>query len=174
MTAITIRPLTTAELPRVSEIDVSESGTIVYKQAGREVEVTHEEWRRPRKDEADWNRDIELWRPLLGRGGAAIGAFDGDTLVGIAVLRPRLTDQMAQLAALFVSKDQRRRGVATRLVREVARLARAGGVEALYVSATPSISAVGFYISQGFRPTAQVHEELYALEPEDIHMIKRL
>jgi hypothetical protein len=44
----------------------------------------------------------------------------------------------------------------------------------LYVSATPSESAVGFYTGQGFRPTEEVNEELFELEPEDIHMIKPL
>ena len=44
----------------------------------------------------------------------------------------------------------------------------------MYVSAVPSESAVGFYRSQGFTPTQEVDEELYALEPEDIHMTKTL
>lgn len=174
MAAILIRPLKIEELSRVSEVDISESGTLVYKQAGPQVEVTHEEWLRPHRSEAGWNRYIESWKPMLQRGGTVIGAFDGDTLVGVAVLRLRLTERTAQLAALFVSKDHRRLGVATRLTAEVARLARLSGASALYVSATPSESAVGFYTIQGFRPTEQVNEELYELEPEDIHMVKPL
>jgi len=54
------------------------------------------------------------------------------------------------------------------------RLAKEGGVHELYVSATPSESAVGFYLKQGFRPTAHVSQELYVLEPEDIHMVRPL
>jgi hypothetical protein len=41
----------------------------------------------------------------------------------------------------------------------------------VYVSATPSESAVGFYTSMGFTPTPDPIPELFALEPEDIHMI---
>jgi hypothetical protein len=44
----------------------------------------------------------------------------------------------------------------------------------LYVSATPSVSAVGFYLSQGFRLAETVNEALYAMEPEDTHMVRRL
>jgi len=33
---------------------------------------------------------------------------------------------------------------------------------------------VGFYLRQGFVPTEHPHPELFALEPEDIHMICQL
>ena len=33
---------------------------------------------------------------------------------------------------------------------------------------------VEFYRSQGFAPIDEPHPELYALEPEDIHMIREL
>lgn len=44
----------------------------------------------------------------------------------------------------------------------------------LYVSATPSESAVGFYRSMGFAPTTEPDPRLFALEPKDIHMIMAL
>lgn len=173
-TTITLRPLDIGELSRVKEIEVSESGTTVYQQVGVGVESAYEEWYRPPRSEEVWCRYVESWKPILEKGGSAIGAFVGDALVGIAVLRFRLTKNMAQLAALFVSKDYRRLHVAQRLTEEVVRLARQRGAKALYVSATPSESAIGFYRSQGFEPTAQVNKELYELEPEDIHMVKLL
>ena len=126
----------------------------------------------PPRSEEVWSCYVESWKPILEKGGAAIGAFVGDALVGIAVLHLHLTKNMAQLAALFASKDYRRLHVAQRLTEEAVRLARQSGASAFYVSATPSESAIGFYRSQGFEPTAQVNKELYELEPEDIHMVK--
>jgi ribosomal protein S18 acetylase RimI-like enzyme len=102
------------------------------------------------------------------------GAFDGDLLVGVMVYRPRLTEDMAQLVFLHVSNNYRRHGIATRLTAECIRLAQEDGAGQLYVSATPSESAVGFYQNQGFRPVQKPHPELYELEPEDIHMIMKL
>jgi hypothetical protein len=55
----------------------------------------------------------------------------------------------------------------------VEQAARDAGHETLYVSATPSGSAIGFYRSEGFAP-AEPLPELFEKEPEDIHMIKRL
>ena len=49
-------------------------------------------------------------------------------------------------------------------------LARSGGARQLYVSATPSESAVGFYRSRGFIPTVTPIPELLEHEPEDVHM----
>lgn len=171
---VAIRRMTTEELSRVSEVDVSESGSIVYECVDGDIRVTSEEWHRPRRNADEWKSYIEKWTDVLERGGAAVGAFDGNVLVGIAVLRYRLTESMAQLAALFVSREYRRQGIGTRLTQRLIRLAKEEGGRELYVSATPSKSAVGFYTSRGFRLAEQVNKELYELEPEDIHMIRAL
>lgn len=165
-----IRQMAQAETCRSGEIDVSEDGDIVYRWIDGRVQATPEAWHRPRWDAEEVKRRIAAYTVEMERGGILLGAFDGDLLVGMAVLRYNLTDTLAQLVALFVSKDYRRRGVASGLTQEIARLAQANGARALYVSAVPSRSAVGFYTSQGFQPMQDVNPELYALEPEDIHM----
>lgn len=78
------------------------------------------------------------------------------------------------MTTLHVSQPYRRRGVARKLVQTVADLARQHGAQALYVSAIPSQSAVNFYLSQGFRPTTEPNPAMFALEPEDIHMVRTL
>jgi len=105
---------------------------------------------------------------------ASVGAFDGERMVGIATLRRGVRPGVDQLEALFVDRAHRRMGVATALVAGIEERSRAGGARCLYVSATPSESAVGLYRSRGFAPTADPIEELLALEPEDIHMVLRL
>jgi ribosomal protein S18 acetylase RimI-like enzyme len=81
---------------------------------------------------------------------------------------------VGQLGLLHVSNGYRRRGIASRLLEEVLVLARCDGATHLYVSATPSGSAVGFYLSKGFTPTSTPDPELLALEPDDVHMILRV
>jgi N-acetylglutamate synthase-like GNAT family acetyltransferase len=95
-------------------------------------------------------------------------------MVAIAVLRYRLTEDMAELAALFVSRPYRRRGIARQLMQSVLCRAKRSGAARIYVSATPSASAVGFYQSLGFGLAEQVNAELFALEPEDVHMVRVL
>ncbi|MHC4715441.1 MAG: GNAT family N-acetyltransferase [Planctomycetota bacterium] len=161
------------EVDRVHEIDVSEDGVVVYKWVDGQVVPVPEEWHRLNSPDA-WDRRAAGVKAKLAEGGAAVGAFDGDRLVGFAAVRYRLADDVAELVGLWVSKGYRRQGIAAALVSELVPLARAAGTRALYVSGMPSEAAQGFYRSQGFEPTVWVHRELYEKEPEDIHMIKRL
>jgi len=167
------------DIGRVGEIDRSEHITTGYVFKDGVLESQQVDWKVPR-----WSADpsmgfsirarIEEWTPLLDDRGVLLGALDGDALAGIAILRPELSEGIAQLAALYVDRKYRRQGVARILVAEVERLAREDGAAQLYVSAIPSESAVGFYLERGFVPTEDVNKELFALEPDDIHMIKLL
>lgn len=157
-------------LDHLSDIDVSEHGSVVYRWVGDDLRVEAQEWQRSPRTREDWAAGS--WKGVLDEEGVkAWGAFADGRCVGLTVYRPHLTADMAQLDALFVSRHFRRRGIARQLTALVIRQAAADGHSRLYVSATPSASAVRFYQSQGFVPTQQVHPELWALEPEDIHMI---
>lgn len=169
-----LMPIAIHELARVEEIDVSESGSAVYSVVKGQLILREETWQRPHRSAAHWQPYIERWEGLMERGGAAIGAFADSRLAGIAMIRYQLTESTAQLDALFVDSAYRRRGIATALVEEASQLARASGAQELYVSATPSESAVGFYTSQGFALVRPVNAELYEREPDDIHMVRAL
>ncbi|EPO8012708.1 GNAT family N-acetyltransferase, partial [Pseudomonas aeruginosa] len=45
---------------------------------------------------------------------------------------------------------------------------------ALYVSATPSQNTVDFYTRLGCRLCMEPDEELYRLEPEDVHLVYQI
>jgi GNAT superfamily N-acetyltransferase len=114
---------------------------------------------------------IEFCTNALRDGGVLLAAFDDDELLGIAVVDPTFEPPMAWLAFLHVSRPARRRGAATALWNTAADLARTAGANSLYVSATPTGSAVGFYLRQGCRLADPVHPVLGANEPDDIHLI---
>lgn len=169
-----VKILENTDINRIREIDRSELVKIHYVYQVGKLEAEQVNWNVPRWAGDDLAQKIKAWSSLLDQGSILLGALDGDVLAGFAIFRPQLTATMAQLAVLHVSKDYRRQGVATALTTEVCKMAIASGATHLYVSATPSESAVNFYKSQGFELAEKIHPELYALEPEDIHMIKRL
>jgi ribosomal protein S18 acetylase RimI-like enzyme len=177
---IKIRRMRSSEIGRIAEIDRSEHITLGYVCRDGTLEAEDVDWHVPRwfnddHPEHSVQANVGAWKPLLDEhGGTMLGAFDGGLLVGIAICRPDLTEDTAQLAVLHVSKDYRRQGIATQLAAESVRLAQEAGAKQMYVSATPSQSAVGFYQSQGFGLVDTPHPMLYALEPEDIHMSKVL
>lgn len=168
-----------SEVSHIAEIDRSEHVTTGYVYDQGELCAESVDWRVPpwphTGDDFSVERMIAGVVPVLESGGTMLGAFDEKgTLVGCTVLRYGLAERMAQLDALFVSNGYRRKGIATRLLSRIVGLARADGADWLYVSATPSDSAVGFYLSQAFRLAEEVNHELSLLEPEDIHMIRSL
>lgn len=174
-----IRHMASSELGRIAEIDRSEHVTQEYSYRNgslekRDVDVRAPAWSRSGHGEHSVRGNVDAWQPILDRGGTLIGAFDGDVLVGFAIYRPQLEEGMANLAVLHVSRSHRRRGIASRLTGEVARLARSHGAGRLYVSATPSGPTVEFYRSHGFEPTDEPNPTLFALEPLDIHMLLEL
>jgi GNAT superfamily N-acetyltransferase len=176
---IQIRSLNMKEIPKIADVDRSEHVSLGYRFLDGVLDAMEVDWHIPTWTESgigEFHLGVRMkdLRAKLQSGARVFGAFDGDKLVGYALLREQISESMAQLADLFVSRADRRKGVATKLVSEAINLARAGGAKRLYVSAVPSESAVGFYLSRGFKPTHDVQPELFALEPDDVHMILML
>ena len=179
MAEIEYRPLEPSELGRVGEIDRSETIDAVYVQRGSRLELRRGKFSSPTWDPvgAGEHSVSAIREALVGwseGGAAALGAFDGDRLVGIGLLLPHLRPGIAQLAFLYVSAGYRGRGVGGRIADELERIARDGGDRSVVVSATRSRNTVRFYRQRGFEPMGKPLPELYELEPEDVQMEKSL
>jgi hypothetical protein len=174
-----IRYLSADDLNLIGDIDRSEEIDVVYAVEDGELVSSAGNWVVP-----DWSKNgtgehsvqqkIDACSPVLERGGVLLGAFEGDALAGLAVVEPEFEPGMAWLAFMHVGRSHRRRGAATALWAETARIAAAADANSIYVSATPSGSAVGFYLSKGCVLAPTPHPELHAEEPEDIHLIRSL
>ncbi len=178
---IAVRNVRREEAAKVGEIDRTERITTGYTVRHGVLVAGAVDWHAPAwHADGDGPYSVGHYRlaveQVLDEGGEAFGAFEGNRLLGCATLRYWLTPESAQLAGMWVSAGHRRTGIGTRLLSRVVRAAEASGARELYVSAMPSESAVGFYMSRGFAlaPSYRLHPELYALEPEDIHMIRPL
>lgn len=167
------------ELSLISQIDRSEVIRAGYVQQGKALQRLEVNWDSPTwTPEGDGERSvaaqIRFCREHLERGGRLIGAFDGNQLVGIGVITPEIRPGLAQLAYLHVTKTYRRGNIGNRLAAAMIPQARQSGAHRMYVSAIPSGSAVGFYLHLGFMPVEDPLPVLYALDPEDIHMMMDL
>jgi len=120
---------------------------------------------------ADVSRQVAFTAPIVARGAALLTIDDG---AGVAIVEPRFEPSLSWLAWLHVSRPARRRGLATALWRAAVERSVAAGASAMYVSATPTGSAVGFYLRQGCVLAVPPHAELLAHEPEDIHLVCEL
>lgn len=114
---------------------------------------------------------VAFCAPLVAGGAALLGAFEGDRVLGLAVVDGSFEPGLAWLAFLHVGREARRRGGASALWGAATHEAAEAGAESMYISATPTGSAVGFYLSRGCRLADPVHPALYAMEPDDIHLV---
>ena len=174
MPPVLIRTLGRGEIAAVWGIDRRELIEGRYRLDGGElVPEPH------RFDVPGWPPDARTtYDPLLAacfdRGGPFFGAFDGEVLVGVAVLdaRPVVAHpELLQMVMLHVSRDYRGRGVGSALFRRVLAEAAERGAAGLYISATPSRNTIDFYRRFGAVPIGQPDPALLALEPEDIHLV---
>lgn len=179
MSELIYRILSHAELGRLGEIDRSETIHVIYRQQGEQLaEEAHTfnvpPWATEDDGEYSVGYHVAFCERHLAAGGTALGAFDGERLVGIGVVTPHVRPGIAQLALLHVSDGYRGQGIGHRLCALMDNIARAAGDTAMVVSATPSVNTVQFYMGRGFAPAATPLPELYALEPEDVHLSKSL
>ncbi|NJN18568.1 MAG: GNAT family N-acetyltransferase [Oscillochloris sp.] len=107
------------------------------------------------------------------RGGWFYGLFDHERLIGAAVLENcwiGATADLLQLDFLHLSHGYRGRGLGKRLFMAAATEARRRGARRMYISATPSEHTIGFYTHLGCVLAPEPDPELFALEPDDIHL----
>ena len=172
------RQLKPEEVERIRDLDRTETICVGYRMEAGSLQRMDVQWDTPpwheNGDDHSFSAKIRYVKDIIALGGILWGALEGQRLVGMTALVPRLTDTMAHLAWLHVSHGYRRQGIGSRLYADVECLAIESGASHIYVSATPSGSAVGFYTSRGFVVTPSPHPELLAAEPEDIHLVKPL
>jgi GNAT superfamily N-acetyltransferase len=174
---LVLRAFTAAHARRLAELDRSESVRMLFAvRDGEIVPLGHGE-EVPQWSGAWLDGVVAFARRHLEAGGTGVAAFDGDLIAGVAVVggaAVRGDPRELQLALLHVGRPHRRRGVAGRLLEEVRQEALRRGARRLYVSATPSEAALGFYLARGARLAVPVDPTLAALEPDDVHLVLEL
>jgi GNAT superfamily N-acetyltransferase len=176
---IDVRELTADDLPLFAAIDRSEHVEHQYAVVdGRLVDAPVvmadiPAWEPTGSGPSSVRHHIDFCRSVLDDGGALLGAFERAdfAVAGLAVVHPTFEPDLAWLAHLHVSRPHRRRGAATALWRRALELAASAGASRLYVSATPTGSAVGFYLRQGCVLAHPVHPRLFEEEPHDVHLV---
>ena len=168
-----VRQLARHELETIWTIDRSEVHHHIYQIRDGQLMLTPAYFEAHGWAPGQVERNTPLLYACFDRGGAFVGMFD-DKLVGVAVLDSTplgaAGDQL-QLKYLYVSRAYRQQGVGTQLMQEASAIARARGAAFLYISATPTENTVNFYQRCGAILNPTPDSELYAQEPDDIHLL---
>ncbi len=174
--AVEIRELGPDGIELIREIDRSEHIDTLYTVNDGEIHAESVDldvppWDGEGHGDHSSAQRITEFRPIVEGGATLLGAFIDDVFAGIAIVDPTFEERTAWFAFLHVSRNHRRRGVASALWVAGVEVAASADANAMYVSATPSGSAVGFYTSRGCTLAEEPHPTLFAKEPEDIHLV---
>ena len=170
---ITSRHLERSEIQEIWTIDRSEVIEAMYY-----VEEGHLVLKPEYYNMQGWPPgESEKYTPQLeacyDQGGWFWGLFDHKELIGVAVLGSRLIGKARdkiQLKFLHISQAYRSQGFGKRLFQQAQAEAARRGAKQLYISAIPSEHTINFYLRLGCRVTTDIDPELFALEPDDIHL----
>lgn len=169
-----IRPLEREELETIWTIDRSEVIHNIYQVQDGELVLTPHYFDARGWEPGKIEEDTPMLAACFDRGGAFLGMFADDKLVGVAVVDtlPCGVDRNCrELKFLYVSQAYRQRGVGTRLFEQAKAIARDGGAAFLYISAAETQSAVDFYRRRGCTLAATPDADLLAQHPSDIHFV---
>jgi len=170
------------EIIRIGEVDRSESisAEFVTKRDGSGfglVAIRTE--KSPPQEVPPWGklgieRRANDWKPAIEHGGFFYGAFEQGSLVGFVILGPKKKDASGEIVALFVDKDHRRLGIASKLMERAEQEAKARGMDSLFLYSNPTESSVGFYLNTGFEIVGLISKEVVRSLPGDVVMAKDL
>jgi len=167
------RTLARDEIELIWTIDRREMIERIYRLEGGELRLEPHNFEVPGWPPDEARTTTPGLYEAFDRGAIFFGAFDAGGLVGNSVLDSLWRGPHAdllQLMRLHVSRDQRAHGVGSRLFEQARGEARARGARGLYISATPTENTVRFYQRRGSTLLETPDPELYALEPQDIHL----
>lgn len=170
---IIYKDLLSAELHRIAEIDRAEKILEIYYLQNGQLHLKADRQTVTHFDEEELDEIIKRQHKLIGTGGRVIGAFNQNTLVGVASIdgvKRGVRHNYLKMDILYVSKSTRGQKVGQNLLEQCKTIAKSFGAEKLYISATPTKGTVDFYLKNGAVITNEIDQELYALEPDDIHL----
>ncbi len=168
-----IRPLTREQIEKVWTIDRSEIIKNIYRLQDGKLLLHPDFCDAPGWEEGEAEKYTPLLQQSFDRGGKFFGIFDGEKLAGAAVIDNVWLGSrrdLLQLSFLHVSNAYRGQRLGVRLFERCKEAAKLLGAKGLYVSATPSEHTVNFYQHLGCVVTSTPDPQLFAMEPDDIHM----
>jgi GNAT superfamily N-acetyltransferase len=170
---IIYKDLPSTGLHRIAEIDRAEEILEIYYLQNGQLRLKSDRQTVTHFDKEELDEIIQRQHKLIKNSGRVIGAFDGDILVGVASVenvKRGIHRNYLKMDILYVSKSARGQKVGQNLLELCKTIAKGLGAEKLYISATPTRGTADFYLKNGAVMAQEIDPELFALEPEDIHL----
>ena len=173
MRQILYRPLGITEAERIREIDASQFIGRVWRDVDgvkRLVEINYQDPDFPN----GYENHLAALQDTITGGGSALGAFDGDRLVGFCTVNAKLfgtSRRFALLDQIFISLPYRARGIGRELFTRSITEAKTFGADAYYICAGSSEETLAFYQAIGCAAADEINTRLYESDTRDIKLM---
>ena len=170
---VVYQDLHSGNLDLIREIDREEEINGIYEYHGGELVLNPQKILIKEFPAEELNDIIHRQYKLLKKGGKVIGAFYDNILVGVVSIEKDRRGHLLEyckMDILYVSKKFRGSGIGNILVKKSKTTAKQFGATKLYISATSSKNTIDFYLKHRASLVEEIDEELFSMEPKDIHM----
>jgi GNAT superfamily N-acetyltransferase len=160
-------------VPLIWKIDRSEINHHIYTVVNGKLQLVPAYFEIPGWAPGKAESETLKFCQCFDRGGIFFGEFDDDAIAGVSSVDPKpigTFDDHVQLFSLHVSRLARGRGIGSKLFHAAAEAGHRFGAKGLYISATPTENTVRFYLCRGATLISRPDPELFAAEPDDIHL----
>ena len=106
-------------------------------------------------------------------GGFALGAFDGEQLIGFCSVNRDIFGKQFKYVCLdqiFISHEYKRQGIGKKLFILSAKKALLWGVDKFYICAGSSEDTLAFYDSLGCEEVKEINQQLYEQDENDVQL----
>ncbi|HBY3988322.1 TPA: GNAT family N-acetyltransferase [Klebsiella pneumoniae] len=166
--------LSRQQLDQLWEIDRSEIIDTLYRLDNGQLRAYREYYGVRGWDPHDRQVYTPIHEACYDRGGIFFAFFDDEQMIAAAALDtlPRgMNGELRQLLFFYVGAGKRGQGWGRRLFQYALHQLPEMGASGLYISSIPNKNTVDFYLAQGCRLADKPDPALFALEPEDIHLV---
>ena len=169
---IDYRQLLASECERISEIDPSTFVKRVWRKVDGVKQWIEINWQDEDFPEG-YDNHLTALKETFKNGGFAIGAFDGERLIGFCSVNIDAFGKQYKyvlLDQIFISKEYKRNGIGRKLFYMSADQARRCGAEKFYICAGSSEDTLTFYDSLGCKEAEEINQVLYENDPNDVQL----
>jgi GNAT superfamily N-acetyltransferase len=169
------RPMVRDDIARLPEIDRYEEADQLYAVRDGQLVVRDQQWTHPGWDQAYYDVRLPRLYASFDHDGAGWSVEMDGRLAAITVLDGRWMDEAnpetLDLTFIHVTRQLRANGVGREIYDRTAALARSRGARHLYVSASASRKTVDFYLRRGMYLAPTPDPTLFAMEPDNVHLL---
>lgn len=128
--------------------------------------------------DSDWPNGYEhhynSLRETILQGGYAVGGFDKNhKLIGFATINRDVfgnTWKYVLLDQLFITLEQRSKGIGRKLFMLCADAAKEWGADKVYICAGSAEETIQFYFAIGCKEAEEINQDLYENDPRDFQL----